>query len=200
MSPYSDQLQKCNEVTLLKWTLPSGPLCLWQWQCWQTFCQRASNHSPHSKVVYLKDFTLHKYFRAVLLSVVPQVQILNLILTFYFLCFCFLSLFLLPSKKFTCWQIPAIVPGWLWQLWAACCLPQRQLDQLPRPHNAMNGIRQDAQMMMMITIILTSSKQLVYQSDPDPTQLVNLNKTIWTQLRYSLLWSWKMRKVALRSF
>ena len=45
-----------------------------------------------------------------------------------------------------------------------------------------------------------SSKQLVYQSDPDPTQLMNLNKTIWTQLRYSLLWSWKMRKVALRSF
>ena len=24
------------------------------WQCWQTFCQRASNHSPHSKVVYLR--------------------------------------------------------------------------------------------------------------------------------------------------
>ena len=119
---------------------------------------------------------------------------------FYFLCLCFLSLFLLPSKKFTCWQIPAIVPGWLWQLWAACCLPQRQLDQLPRPHNAMNGIKQDVQMMVMITIISISSKQLVYQSDPDPTQLMNLNKTIWTQLRYSLLWSWKMRKVALQSF
>ena len=68
-------------------------------------------------------------------------------------------------------------------------LPPRQLDQLPRPHNAMNGIRQDAQMMMMITIIQTSSKQLVYQSDPDPTQLINLNKTIWTQLRYLLLCS-----------
>ena len=33
---------------------------------------------------------------------------------------------------------------------------------------------------------------LVYQSDPDPTQLINLNKTIWTQLRYLLLCSWKM--------
>ena len=29
------------------------------WQCWQTFCQRASNHSPHSKDVYLKDFTFY---------------------------------------------------------------------------------------------------------------------------------------------
>ena len=119
---------------------------------------------------------------------------------FYFLCFCFLSLFLLPSKKFTCWQIPAIVPGWLWQLWAACCLPPRQLDQLPRPHNAMNGIRQDVQMMVMITVISISSKQLVYQSDPDPTQLINLNKTLWTQLRYLLLCSWKMQKVTLWSF
>ena len=68
-------------------------------------------------------------------------------------------------------------------------LPPRQLDQLPRPHNAMNGIRQDVQMMVMITVISISSKQLVYQSDPDPTQLMNLNKTIWTQLRYLLLWS-----------
>ena len=32
---------------------------LWKWQCWQTFCQRASNHSPHSKDVYLKDFTFY---------------------------------------------------------------------------------------------------------------------------------------------
>ena len=64
---------------------------------------------------------------------------------------------------------------------AACCLPPRQLDQLPRPHNAMNGIRQDVQMMVMITIVSISSKQLVYQSDPDPTQLMKLNETIWLQ-------------------
>ena len=27
------------------------------WQCWQSFRQRASHHSPHSKVVYLKEIT-----------------------------------------------------------------------------------------------------------------------------------------------
>ena len=38
------------------------------------FCQRPSNHSPHSIVVYLNEFTLHKYFQAVLLSVLLKVQ------------------------------------------------------------------------------------------------------------------------------
>ena len=57
-------------------SLPHHPIIFFiqQWQCWQTFCQRASNRSPHSKVVFsaiIHQFLTYKCITAKVL-LMPQ--------------------------------------------------------------------------------------------------------------------------------